>query len=139
MMFNCSIISFRVSVALLTFCLEDLSIDTSFVLSLILLLYSHYFLPLCLLVQVQYFGCSCVGCTYVNECEEFFSCRSFYYYVGFPVAQLVKNPPAVQETWIQSLGEEDPLEKGKATHSSILAWRVPWTVQSMGSQRVGHD
>ena len=44
------------------------------------------------------------------------------------VAQLVKNPPAGQETWVRSLGWEDPLEKGKATHSSILAWRIPWTV-----------
>ena len=55
------------------------------------------------------------------------------------VAQLVKNPPAIQETWIRSLGWEDPLEKGKATHSSILAWRIPWTVQSITSQRVRHD
>ena len=44
------------------------------------------------------------------------------------VAQLVKNAPAMRETWVQSLGWEDPLEKGKATHSSILAWRIPWTV-----------
>ena len=44
------------------------------------------------------------------------------------VAQLVKNPPTMQETWVQFLGWEDPLEKGKATHSSILAWRIPWTV-----------
>ena len=55
------------------------------------------------------------------------------------VAQLVKNLSAVQETWVRSLGWEDPLEKGKATHSSIPAWRIPWTVQSMGSQRVRHD
>ena len=56
------------------------------------------------------------------------------------VAQLVeKNLPAMRETWIQSLGWEDPLEKGKATHSSILAWKIPWTVLSMGSQRVEHD
>ena len=55
------------------------------------------------------------------------------------IAQLVKNPPAMQETWVQSLGWEDPLEKGKATHSSIPAWRIPWTVKSMGSQRVGKD
>ena len=55
------------------------------------------------------------------------------------MAQLVKNPPAMQETWVRSLGWEDALEKGKATHSSILAWRIPWTIQSMGSQRVGHD
>ena len=44
------------------------------------------------------------------------------------VAQLVKNPPAMQETWVQSLGWEDPLEKGKGTHCSILAWRIPWTI-----------
>ena len=55
------------------------------------------------------------------------------------VAQLVKNLPAMKETWVQSLGWEDHLEKGKAAHSSILAWRIPWTVWSMGSQRVGHD
>ena len=48
------------------------------------------------------------------------------------MAQLVKNPPAMQETWVPSLGWEDPLEKGKATHSSILAWGMPWTVQSTG-------
>ena len=55
------------------------------------------------------------------------------------VAQLVKNPPAMRETWIRSLGWDDPLENGMATHCSILAWRIPWTVWSMGSQRVGHD
>ena len=44
------------------------------------------------------------------------------------VAQLVKNPPAMQKTWVRSLGWEDPLEKGTAPHSSILAWRIPWTV-----------
>ena len=60
------------------------------------------------------------------------------------VAQMMKNPPAMQETQVQSLGQEDSLEKGMATHSSILAWRIPWTeepggLQSMGSQRVGHD
>ena len=60
------------------------------------------------------------------------------------VAQLVKNLPAVQETWVRSLGQEDPLEKEMATHSSILAWKIPWTeepggLQSMGSQRVGHN
>ena len=60
------------------------------------------------------------------------------------VAQLVKNLPVMQETWVRSLGWEDPLEEGMATHSSILAWRIPWTgepggLQSMGSQRVGHD
>ena len=43
------------------------------------------------------------------------------------VAQMLKNSPAMQETWVQSLGREDPLEKGMATHSSILAWRIPWT------------
>ena len=60
------------------------------------------------------------------------------------VAQMVKNLPARQETRVQSLGREDPLEKEMATHSSILAWRIPWMeepgrLKSMGSQRVGHD
>ena len=55
------------------------------------------------------------------------------------MAQLVKNPPAMQEAWILSLGWKDPLEKGKGTHSSILAWRIPWAIQSMGSQRVEHN
>jgi len=57
---------------------------------------------------------------------------------------MVKNLPAMQETWIWSLGCEDPLEKGMATHASVLAWRIPWTeepggLQSMGLQRVRHD
>ena len=57
---------------------------------------------------------------------------------------MVKNLPAMKETWIQSLGQEDPLEKGLATHSSILARRIPWTeepggLQSLGLQRVRHD
>ena len=60
------------------------------------------------------------------------------------MAQLVKNLPAVQETWAQSLGWGDLLEKEMATHSSILAWKIPWTeehggLQSMGLERVGHD
>ena len=60
------------------------------------------------------------------------------------MAQWVKNLPAVQESQVRSLGQEDPLQKGMATHSSNLAWRIPWTeepggLQSMGSQRVGHD
>jgi len=59
------------------------------------------------------------------------------------VAQMVKNLSATQETWVQSLGQEDPLQKGMATHSSIPTWRIPWAeepgrVQSKGSQRVGH-
>ena len=57
---------------------------------------------------------------------------------------MVKNLPALQETWVRSLGGEDPLERGMATHSSMLAWRIPWIeepggLQSMGSQRVRHD
>ena len=61
----------------------------------------------------------------------------------FLVAQTVKNPPAMQETWVWSLGQEDPLEKGMATLSSILAWRIPWIeepgrLQATGLQRVGH-
>ena len=60
------------------------------------------------------------------------------------VAQRVKRLPTMQETWVQSLGREDPLEKGMVTHSSTLAWKIPWTekpgrLQSMRSQRVRHD
>ena len=67
--------------------------------------------------------------------------------IGYPfqyswaslVVQLVKNLSENKETWVPSLGQEDPLEKGKATHPSILVWRIPGTVLSMGSQRVRHD
>ena len=72
--------------------------------------------------------------------------------IGYPLqyswaslmAQMVKNLSVMRQTWVQSLGWEDPLEEGMATHSSILAWRIPWTeepgrLQSMGSQRVGHE
>ena len=72
--------------------------------------------------------------------------------IGYPllyswvslVAQMVKNLPAMWETWVQSLGGEDPLEKEMATHSSILAWRIPWAeepggLQFTGSQKVGYD
>ena len=60
------------------------------------------------------------------------------------VAQMVNNLPAMRKTWVQALRQEDPLEKGMATHSSILAWKIPWTeepgeLQSMQSHRVGHD
>ena len=60
------------------------------------------------------------------------------------MAQKVMNPPAMQQMWVRSLGWEDPLEEGMAAHSSILAWRIPYTeepggLQSRGSQRVGHD
>ena len=64
---------------------------------------------------------------------------------GFsPLAQMVKNLPAIQKTWVWSLGQRDPLEKEMATYSSILAWRIPWSeepggLQLMGSQRAGHD
>ena len=63
---------------------------------------------------------------------------------GAHVAQMVKSLPAVRETWVRPLCREDPLEKEMATHSSILAWKIPWRevpgrLQSMGSQRVGHN
>ena len=63
---------------------------------------------------------------------------------AFLVAQMVKNLPAIQETWVQSLGWEDLLEKRTATHSSILAWRIPWKEEpegllSIGLHKVGHD
>ena len=61
------------------------------------------------------------------------------YSLASPVAQLVKNLPTMRETWVRSLGWEDPLEKGKTTHSRILAQRMPWIVYSMGLQRVGRN
>ena len=71
-------------------------------------------------------------------------CISLLYTWASLVAQVVKNLPARQETWVQSLGWEDHRKEGLATHASILAWRIPWTeelggLQSMGLQRVGHD
>ena len=63
---------------------------------------------------------------------------------GFPNGSVVKNPPAMQETWVPSLGWKDPLEKEMAILSRTIAWKIPWTeepgsLQPMGSQRVGHD
>ena len=74
---------------------------------------------------------------------KFFS-KYFYLFWVSLVAQRLKHLPAMRETQVQSLGWEDPLEKEMATHSSIHAWRIPWTeepggLQSMGSQRTGHD
>ena len=64
--------------------------------------------------------------------------------MSFPGGSMVKNLPAIQETWVRSLGQEDPLEKRMATHFNILAWRIPWMeepvgLQSMGLQRAGYD
>ena len=74
---------------------------------------------------------------------KLFSASSRKYW-DFPVAQMVKNLPAMQETCVWSLGQEDPLEEGMATHSSILVWRIPWTeepggLHSIGSQRLRYD
>ena len=74
----------------------------------------------------------------------FFFFRVFNPSVGFPVGTVVKNPPANAGDTVGFLGQEDPLEEGTATHSGILAWRIPWTeepggLQSLGSQRVRHD
>ena len=70
--------------------------------------------------------------------------RCMLFYRTSMVAQMVKRLPTMQETWVRSLGQEDPLEKEMATHSSTLAWKTPWMeecgrLQSMESQRVGHD
>ena len=66
------------------------------------------------------------------------------YIYGFSGSFTVKNPPAKEETWVRPLGQEDPLEKEMAIHSSTIAWKIPWTeklgrLQSTGLQRVGHD
>ena len=86
----------------------------------------------------------------VQICRYFIrSCAELIWHYLFKeraslVAQMVKNLPAMQETWVQSLGQEKPPEKGMATHSNILAWGIPWTeepdgLQSMGLQRIGHN
>ena len=71
------------------------------------------------------------------------SATSEFGFDGSLMAQMLKNLPSMQETWVRSPGREDPLEKGMATHSSILAWRIPWTEEPGGlqdmDQRVGHD
>ena len=71
-------------------------------------------------------------------------CKSFIEVASSLVTQTVKNLSAMWETWVQSPGQEDPLDKKMATHSNTLAWKIPWTeepgrLQSMGLQRVGHD
>jgi len=65
-------------------------------------------------------------------------CELYFYWASL-VDQLVKNPPAMQDTWIQSLGWEDPLEEGMATDSSILAWRIPWTEEPGRQQSIGSN
>ena len=82
---------------------------------------------------------------FATQCVfPFFNLGSFFLNKASLVAQMLKNLPAMHETWVRSLGWEDPLEEGMATHSSILAWRILWTeepggLQSMGSQRARHD
>ena len=76
--------------------------------------------------------------------KECCNCPHYGFFMAPLMAQKVKNLPATQETWVRSLGWKDLLETGMATHSSFLAWRIPWTdesdrLQSMGSQRVGRD
>ena len=83
---------------------------------------------------------------YVYSCLCMYVCVCIptHTHVGFPCGSVGKNPPTMQETWLQSVGWEDPLEKEMATHTCILVWRIPWTekpggLQSIGLQRVGHD
>ena len=84
--------------------------------------------------------------TYVCMCVFVYTHTHIYIHTHTcpTLVQTVKNPHEVWETWVPSLGWEEPLEKGMATHSGILAWRIPWTEEpgglwSTGSQRVGHD
>ena len=94
--------------------------------------------------MLRFMGCKELDMTERLNCSELTFQMYIHIYGASLVAQMVKNLPAMQESWIPSLGQEDPLEKGMATHSSFLAWRIPWTeepgrLQSMGLQRVGHD
>ena len=97
--------------------------------------------PFQCLVDVNYRVLICCTCTSKVVLSVYFS---FFYLLTSLVAQMVKRLSTMWETWVQSPGREDPLEKGMAIHSSTIAWRIPWTeepdrLQSMGSQRVGHD
>ena len=98
---------------------------------------SYWLISTCLLSLYKYL----ILYTYSNICV--YMNINFIWYMSL-VTQTVKHLPTVWETWVRSLGQEDPLEKEMATHSSTLAWKIPWTeersmLQSMGSQRVRHD
>ena len=105
--------------------------------------------------MLQSVGLQGVRHDFVTEQQQLFTkyifCYTYSFVLVYPlnlqtslVAQTVKWLPTVRETWVQSLGWEDPLEKEMATHSSTLVWKIPWTedpvrLPSMGSQRVGHN
>ena len=98
--------------------------------------------------QEYWVGCHCLLRAEGWMLRKPFIASSFWFVIsitlGFPGGAVVKNLLAMRETWVRSLGQEDPSEKEMATHSGILAWKIPWTeepggLQSMGSQRVGHD
>ena len=89
-------------------------------------------------------GHPCLVPEFRGKCFQFFTIEDNFCCEASLVAQRLKSLPPMRETWVQSLGWEDPLEKEMAIHSSILAWRIPWMekpsrLQSTGSQRVGHD
>ena len=93
--------------------------------------------------RLQSMGSQRVGHDWAPKYRQLYG-RSLCPKKAYLVAQRLKCLPAMQETWVRSLGREDPLQKEMATHSSILAWRIPWTeepgrLQSTGLQRVGHD
>ena len=96
------------------------------------------FVNVCLSVQIS------PSDTDISQTEQSYLIRAHSNHLVSLVAQMVKHLPAMQETWVRSLGWEDPLEKEMATYSSTLAWKILWTeepgrLQSMGSQRIGHD
>ena len=99
------------------------------------------------MVHVLHIPPSCLAFSRHTQWPHTYMCGLLFIYThtwASLVAQMVKNPAAMRETWVQSLGWEDPLEKGTTTHSSILAWRIPWTeepggLQFMWLQRVRHD
>ena len=76
----------------------------------------------------------------MGHAESVVSCKIFFFFFAvYRVVQMLKNLSTIQETWVQSLGWEDLLENSMATHSSILAWRIPWTEEPGGLQSMGHD
>ena len=97
-----------------------------------------------MILEPKKIKCLTVSIVSPSICHEVMGLDAMIFQSASLVAQRLMHVPAMQETWVRSLGQEDPLEKEMATHSSTLAWKIPWTeepgrLQSMGSQRVGRD
>ena len=107
------------------------------------LIYKHEWCRCCFKGTFRKLACgiNTLFCKMTANYTSYHNKAPINYFAGFPGGSVVKNLPAMRETqemWVQSLGREDPLEEGMATHSSLLAWRVPWTEEPGGLQSMGH-